>query len=503
LTSHFIEGVKMISPSINEFKNLSTPCNLIPLYEEIHYDFETPISLFTKFIKDKPSFLLESVEGGEKWARYCFIGVKPSLIFRSKNSRFELIKDGIVLKTGTEKDPLHILKSILNHYRPIHYDSLPRFFGGAVGYISYDYVRSIERIPELRPPHPDFYDCYFMITDTLIVFDNLRHKLILIANVFLDERSDPEKLYKEASERVEDLIKVLKNNTSSPPVPKKSTLVPTIYSHTRKEDFIETVKKAKSYIRNGDIIQVVLSQRFVANIHCHPFDIYRALRSINPSPYLFYLNLEDSVLLGASPEVMVRLEGKKIELRPIAGTRPRGKTPKEDGDMEKELLSDEKERAEHIMLVDLGRNDVGRVSEIGSVRVDEFMTVERYSHVMHIVSNIEGTLSQGKDAFDVLRATFPAGTVSGAPKIRAMEIIEELEPHRRGPYGGAVGYFSFSGNMDTCITIRSILIKGNKAYIQTGAGIVADSDPEMEYEETLNKAKPLFEAIKIAEEGAL
>lgn len=493
----------MISPPFDEFKNLSTPCNLIPLYEEIHYDLETPISLFAKFIKDKPSFLLESVEGGEKWARYSFIGLKPSLVFRSKNSRFELIKNGIVLKTGTEKDSLRILKSILNQYMPIHYDFLPRFFGGAVGYISYDYVRSIERIPELLPTNPDFYDCYFMIADTLIVFDNLRHKLILIANVFLDEKSDPEKLYKEASERVEDLIKVLKNNTPSPPEYKKSTLVPTIYSYTRKEDFIEMVKKAKSYIRDGDIIQVVLSQRFVADIHCHPFDIYRALRSINPSPYLFYLNLEDSVLLGASPEVMVRLEGKKIELRPIAGTRPRGNTPKEDVDMEKELLSDEKERAEHIMLVDLGRNDVGRVSEIGSVKVDEFMTVERYSHVMHIVSNIEGTLSQGKDAFDVLRATFPAGTVSGAPKIRAMEIIEKLEPHRRGPYGGAVGYFSFSGNMDTCITIRSILIKGNKTYIQTGAGIVADSDPEKEYEETLNKAKPLFEAIKMAEEGAL
>jgi anthranilate synthase component 1 len=493
----------MISPSFDEFKNLSNFGNLIPLYEEIHYDLETPISLFAKFINDKPSFLLESVEGGDKWARYSFIGLKPSLVFRSKNSRFELIKDGIVLKTGIEKDPLRILKLILNQYRPIQYDSLPRFFGGAVGYISYDYVRSIERIPELCSPNHDFYDCYFMITDTLIVFDNLRHKLILIANVFLDEKSDSEKLYKEASERFEDLIKVLKNNTTSPPVSKKSTLVPTIYSHTRKENFIEMVKKAKSYIINGDIIQVVLSQRFVADIHCHPFDIYRALRSINPSPYLFYLNLEDSIILGSSPEVMVRLEGKKIELRPIAGTRPRGKTPEEDVDMEKELLSDEKERAEHIMLVDLGRNDIGRVSEIGSVKVNEFMTVERYSHVMHIVSNIEGRLSQGKDAFDLLRATFPAGTVSGAPKIRAMEIIEELEPQRRGPYAGAVGYFSFSGNMDTCITIRSILIKGNKAYIQTGAGIVADSDPEMEYEETLNKAKALFKAIKVAEEGML
>lgn len=490
----------MIKPSLDEFKKLSEKGTLIPIFEEFHYDLETPVSSYRKIKNDKYSFLLESVEGQEKWGRYSFFGSNPSLIFRSKGERFEILKDGVIVKCGFQKDPLQILKNILTQYKPVSHDSLPRFFGGAVGYIGYDYVRSIEKIPNLLAPNHDFWDCYFLITETLAVFDNLKHKIIIIANASLDGKRDLEEIYHNSCQRIKALVERLKNNKNDYSFRLASNPL-YIRSNIKKDDFIQMVKKAKSYIRDGDIIQVVLSQRFITEIDCEPFNIYRALRSINPSPYLFYLNLDDMILLGASPEVMVRLADRKIELRPLAGTRPRGKTTEEDIFMERDLLLDEKERAEHIMLVDLGRNDVGRVAEIGSVKVTELMGIERYSHVMHIVSNIEGNLKSGKDAFDVLRATFPAGTVSGAPKIRAMEIIEELEPQRRGPYAGAVGYFSFSGNMDTCITIRSIIVKDNKAYIQAGAGIVADSDPEKEYEETINKADALFRAIKMAEEG--
>jgi anthranilate synthase component 1 len=339
-----------------------------------------------------------------------------------------------------------------------------------------------------------------MIADTLLVFDNVKQKVKVISNVFLDGQRPLIETYQEAQEKIRKIIAQVQNPTFPSP-PKQSFSPFPLRSNSSKEEFMKRVERAKEYIKAGDVIQVVLSQSFSSDLHCDPFDIYRALRSINPSPYLFYLKMDDIVLLGASPEVMVRLEGRQIELRPLAGTRPRGRTPEEDRKMEKDLLADEKEMAEHIMLVDLGRNDVGRVSEIGSVEVTTLMDVERYSHVMHIVSNIRGSLDSGKNAFDVFRATFPAGTVSGAPKIRAMEIIEELEPIRRGPYAGAAGYFSFSGNLDTCITIRSILIKEGKAYVQAGAGIVADSDPEKEYEETLNKAQAVFKAIQQAEEG--
>lgn len=369
-----------------------------------------------------------------------------------------------------------------------------------MGYLSYDVVRSFEKIPEQLEQDIDLYDCSFMITDVLLAFDNLRKKIKVIFNLLLDGRQTLEEAYQEAQEKIKSIIARLQRQ--NPPSPVRSPFTPSpLRSNFSKEDYMKVVEKAKEYIRAGDIIQVVPSQRFSTEVRCEPFDIYRALRSINPSPYLFYLKMNDMILMGSSPEVMVRLEGNQIELRPIAGTRPRGKTPEEDLKMEKDLLSDEKEKAEHIMLVDLGRNDVGRVSEIGSVRVTELMSVEKYSHVMHIVSNVQGALAPGENAFDVFRATFPAGTVSGAPKIRAMEIIEELEPFRRGFYAGAVGYFSFPGNMDTCITIRSILIKDGKAYVQAGGGVVADSDPEKEYEETLHKAQAIFKAIQLAEEG--
>lgn len=496
----------MATPSLEEFRRLADRGNLIPVYEDVHFDWETPISAFRKMDGGKYSFLLESVEGGEKWGRYSFIGAEPSFLFRSRGATFEVLKDGQVLHRGQEQDPLRALEKFLSQFKPAVDGSLPRFFGGAVGYVHYDVIRSFERMPRILPPDPLAFECCFLITDTLLVFDNVKQKIKIISNVHLDGTRSPAEAYREAEEKIARIAARLKTPLAagkrgeSRPV-RSAAQGSALKSNMTREQFMRGVEMAKEYIRAGDVIQVVLSQRFSAGLSCEPFDIYRALRSINPSPYLFYLRLDEEILLGASPEVMVRLEGKQIELRPLAGTRRRGKTPQEDRDLEQELLADEKERAEHIMLVDLGRNDVGRVARIGSVEVTELMGVERYSHVMHIVSNIRGTLAPERNAFDVFRAAFPAGTVSGSPKIRAMEIIEELEPARRGPYAGAVGYFSFSGNMDTCITIRSILIRDGQAHLQVGAGIVADSEPEKEYEETMNKGQALFRAIHQAEEG--
>ena len=490
----------MVTPAFENFKRMAHEGNLIPVFEEVHFDWETPLSAFRKIDDGRFSFLLESVEGGEKWGRFSFLGSSPSYLFRSRGEEYEILRHEGVLQKGKKENPLRALENLLRMFRPVHHDSLPRFFGGGVGYLSYDMIRSFERIPELLPQDLDLHDCFFMITDTLLVFDNLKHKMKVISNVFLDGHSPLERAYQEAEEKIRRIIGRLQS--PAPPHLGRRPCPPSpLFSNFSREDFVKAVQRAKQYIKAGDVIQVVLSQRFSSDLRSDPFDIYRALRSINPSPYLFYLRMDDTVLLGASPEVMVRLEDGRIELRPLAGTRPRGRTEEEDQTMEKDLLEDEKERAEHIMLVDLGRNDLGRVAEIGSVNVTSLMDVERYSHVMHIVSNIEGSLAAGKTAFDVFEATFPAGTVSGAPKIRAMEIIEELEPVRRGPYAGAVGYFSFSGNLDTCITIRSVLIKEGKVYVQAGAGIVADSEPEKEYEETLNKAQAIFRAIQFAGEG--
>jgi anthranilate synthase component 1 len=490
----------MITPSLEDFKRMASQGNLIPVFEEIHYDLETPLSAFRKIDDRKSSFLLESVEGGEKWGRYSFLGSGSSHLFRSKGEEFEILKNGEVLRKGNARDPLLALEDFMRGYHPVLHDGLPRFFGGAVGYLSYDVVRSFEGLPNLLQQDIDLHDSSFMVTDSLLAFDNLKKKIKVIINVFLDGRQPLEGAYQEAQRKIRSIIERLQRYIPFSPARKAFPPSP-LRSNFSKENYMKAVEKAKGYIRAGDIIQVVPSQRFSTEFHCEPFDIYRALRSINPSPYLFYLRMNGTVLMGSSPEVMVRLEGSQVELRPIAGTRRRGKTGEEDLALEKDLLADEKEKAEHIMLVDLGRNDVGRISEIGTVKVTELMTVERYSHVMHIVSNVRGTLAQGKNGFDVLRATFPAGTVSGAPKIRAMEIIEELEPSRRGFYAGAVGYFSFQGNMDTCIAIRSILVKDGKAYVQAGGGVVADSDPEKEYEETLHKAQAIFKAIELAEEG--
>ncbi|MBA7544699.1 Anthranilate synthase component 1 [subsurface metagenome] len=378
---------------------------------------------------------------------------------------------------------------------------LPRFSGGAVGYLSYDLVRFFEKLPEFNSDDLKLPDVYLIFSDTLVVFDHLKHKIKIISNAYVNGE-DLVKSYQRAMAKIDKIIAKLKSplNLSSQSSFSKKRKV-SFSSNLSKSSFVKKVKKAKEYIKAGDIIQVVISQRFQTEIRTEPFNLYRALRSINPSPYMYYLKFKDLKLIGSSPEILVRLEGGRVTVRPIAGTRPRGKDEKEDRFLEKELLSDEKEKVEHIMLVDLGRNDIGKVCRYGSVKVNELMKVERYSHVMHLVSNVNGKVKKDKDQFDVLRSSFPAGTVTGAPKVRAMEIIEELEPIRRGPYAGAVGYFSFSGNLDACITIRTLVIKNNVAYLQAGAGIVADSIPEKEYEETKNKAKALMEAILLAEKG--
>lgn len=482
--------------------------NLIPVYREVLADMETPVSAFKKVDDGGPAILLESVEGGEKWGRYSFLITSPRLIFRSKGEKVEPLSPIKTLGdrhgggvTTREGDPLSILKEVLSGYRPVGGEGLPRFYGGAVGYIGYDMVRFFEALPDISLKDLDIPDCLFFITDSILIFDNLEHKIKVVSNVYLSPGDEPVEAYERAKGRLGALVRRLRQPIQGQGViePKPSSKVVT--SNFPKEAFVKGVLKAKGYISAGDAIQVVLSQRLQTPLDIEPFDIYRALRVVNPSPYMFYMRLDGLTLIGSSPEILVRVEDGEIDLRPIAGTRPRGKTSIEDIGLEEGLLNDPKERAEHIMLVDLGRNDIGRVAETGSVSVNELMVVEKYSHVMHIVSNVHGRLKRGKDAFDVLRACFPAGTLTGAPKVRAMEIIEEIEPCKRGAYGGSVGYFSFSGNMDMCITIRTLVIMDGKIYMQAGAGIVADSDPEKEYEETMNKAKAMLKAVEMAREG--
>jgi anthranilate synthase component 1 len=496
-------------PPLEEFIRKSRQGNLIPVYREILADLETPVSAFLKIRDERYGYLLESVEGGEKWARYSFLGSRPALVIKGSLEELTLIRPKRVDRIPVKKDPLETLKEIMADYQPVEVEGVPRFFGGAVGYLGYDMIRSIERLPDFHHDRLDLPVMYLMVTDTLLIFDNMAQTIKVVSNVHLTDRggrgSDaPRRAYREAVDKIEAIIARLRKTNRLPKERrrhsgKRSELK--ITSNMSPSAFQKMVRRAKEYIRSGDIFQVVLSQRFETDARSASFDIYRALRVINPSPYMYYLQLDGLELVGSSPEVLVRCEDRKIELRPIAGTRPRGRNEEEDQRLERELLSDQKERAEHIMLVDLGRNDVGRVSEVGKVQVEKLMAVERYSHVMHLVSQIEGRLRRDKDIYDVMRASFPAGTVSGAPKIRAMEIIEEAEPTGRGPYAGAVGYFSFSGNMDTCINIRTIVIKGGRAYIQAGAGIVADSDPEREYQETVNKAKAMLAAIEMAQHG--
>lgn len=489
----------MFSPHIDTFRQLCRLGNLIPVYREIMADMDTPVTAFKKLDDGQFSFLLESIEGGEKWGRYSFLGSSPSLIVRSKGKIVEIIEDGTTT-TLTSEDPLNCVRDILARFTPVEVDGLPRFFGGAVGYLGYDMVRHFEHLPSDKPALLDAYDAYFLITDTIVIFDSMRQKIKVVSNAHLNSGTTPEEAYAEATRKIETIIRRLRSplpNGTSP----SSKMQVKLRSNVERKDFEASVEKAKEYVRSGDIIQVVLSQRFSGELSADPLDIYRVLRTLNPSPYMFFLRLEDTVIAGASPEVMVRKEGQHAELRPIAGTRPRGATAEDDARLAEELLADPKERAEHVMLVDLGRNDLGRVCDTGTVKVSELMTIERYSHVMHIVSNVQGELAGNRDAFDLVRATFPAGTLSGAPKVRAMEIIDELEPVKREVYGGAVGYFSFSGNMDLCITIRTLVIKNGKVHLQAGAGIVADSDPASEWQETVNKGMAVMKAIELAEKG--
>lgn len=488
----------MIYPDKREFIKLAKEGNLIPVYSEILADFETPLSAFAKIDKGGHSFLLESVEGGERIARYSFLGSSPSLIFSSKAGEVT-VREGRSIRTFAAKDPVEELKKILSRYTFVKVRGLPRFSGGLVGFLGYDMVRFMEDIPDKNRDDLKIPDSVFMLTDTILIFDHVEHTIKVVSNVHVE--GDPSKAYEKAVAKINGITGCLKNPAKTVSGGKRRPVNLKLKSNFTKSEFENVVKKAKVYIKKGDIIQVVPSQRFSTPISSDPFQIYRALRSINPSPYMYYLKLGGFSLVGSSPEVMVRCEDGEVELRPIAGTRRRGASAEEDRKLAKELLADPKERAEHIMLVDLGRNDVGRVCNYKSVKVSDFMTIEKYSHVMHIVSDVSGRLKGGKDAFDVIRATFPAGTVTGAPKVRAMEIIDELENVRRQSYAGCVGYFSFSGNLDTCITIRTILIKDNVAYIQAGGGVVADSVPAREYQETVNKARALVKAIKMAEEG--
>ncbi|MCX5678524.1 MAG: anthranilate synthase component I [Candidatus Omnitrophica bacterium] len=491
----------MYYPDKKEFLKLAKSGNLIPVYREILADFETPLSAYSKIDPGEYSFLLESVEGGERLARYSFLGSSPSVVFSSKGKRIE-IREGKSARVFDSDDPINELKKLFARYKIVKVKGLPRFTGGLVGFFGYDMVRFIEDIPDKNRDILKSPDSVFMLTDTILIFDHVDHKIKVVSNAYV--KGSASVAYDEAVRKIDSIVKTLsslRNKKEARPISVKPGPGIKLKSNFTKTEFETAVKRAKSYIRKGDIIQVVLSQRLETPVRSHPFEIYRALRSINPSPYMYYLKLKDFYLVGSSPEIMVRCEDGTVEVRPIAGTRPRGASEKEDVRLIKSLLADPKERAEHIMLVDLGRNDIGRVCDYKSVKVSDLMTVEKYSHVMHIVTDVSGRLKNGKTAFDVIRATFPAGTVSGAPKVRAMEIIDELENVRRGTYAGCVGYFSFSGNLDCCITIRTIMIKDKTAYIQAGAGIVADSRPAKEYQETLNKARALVKAIEMAERG--
>ncbi len=493
-----------LHPTFNDTLAYFEQGDLVPVYRALLADLETPVSVYMKLTHaGKRAFLLESVEGGERVGRYSFIGVDPAGILSVQHREVTLrTKAGVQTRPLADgEDPLHAVEAYIRQFRPVKVPGLPRLIGGAVGFMAYDIVRYFERLPATAVDELNVPDAMFMLVDTLVIFDHAKHQLLVLANAH--NTGDPRAAYEQAAQRIEDIVSVL-YQPLPPFAPAPTPLGDTLVSNMTQAQFEDAVRAAKVYIRNGDAFQIVLSQRFSQRTSASPLAIYRALRALNPSPYMFLLEFDDDLtLVGASPEVMVRLEDGTASVRPIAGTRKRGRTEAEDQALEQDLLADPKEIAEHVMLVDLGRNDLGRVCEYGTVSVREMMVVERYSHVMHIVSHVEGRLRPHLNAFDLLRATFPAGTLSGAPKVRAMEIIEELEGTRRGTYGGAVGYFSFDGSMDTCITIRTLLIRGDRVYLQAGAGLVADSDPTSEHQECLNKAKGVALALQYAESGLL
>ena len=498
------------SSTEQEFLKLAKKGNLIPVYKEILGDLETPVSAYFKIAQNtKYSFLLESVEGEEKIARFSFLAKNPELVFETKNNTVKIThyrKGKSIKETYKIKDtPLSFIRNILQKYKFVTIPQLPRFCGGLVGYLSYDVVKFFEKLPSKTKNDLKLPDTLLVLAKSLIIFDHLNHNMKIVQCVYVDPKSSKTqkiKEYKNALSRIEQLIKELncplsvKTHKFTRANRQASKLK--VKSNTTEAQFRKMVTEAKKQIRAGEIIQVVLSQRFEVDLKTDAFNIYRTLRAVNPSPYMFYLNFNGIQIIGSSPELLVRCENGVVETRPIAGTRPRGKTDKQDTALANDLLNDPKEKAEHIMLVDLGRNDLGRVCQKGTVHLSEFMSIEKYSHVMHIVTNVKGKLKKGSDGLDALQAAFPAWTVSGAPKIRAMEIIEDLEKVTRGPYAGCIGYFSFSGNLDSCITIRTIVASKGKVYIQAGAGIVADSDPKKEYQETVNKAKAQIMAIELA-----
>ncbi len=471
--------------------------NLIPVCRDILADLETPVSAFLKIHRGTYGFLLESVEGGEKWGRYSFLGTEPAQVIRTRGAVLETEVPGTPPIRRTVADPFLALRDVLAAYHPVPVPGLPRFVGGAVGYIAYDMVRAFERLPVHARDDLGLPEACLVLATSLLVFDSLAQKITVVSHAHVRDGVSPEAAWDEAVHRIDELMARLREAPVEPARPAGEA--GEVRSNFTQQGYQDAVARAKEYIRAGDIIQVVPAQRFELPLSAHPFNVYRCLRTVNPSPYMFYLALGDHALAGASPEVMVRVEDGEVTVRPIAGTRPRGTSERSDAALAAELAADPKELAEHVMLLDLGRNDVGRVARTGTVQVTERFVIERYSHVMHLVSNVRGQLAPGRDCFDAFRATFPAGTLTGAPKIRAMEIVEELEPVRRSVYGGAVGYFGFSGAMDTCICIRTALMYRGRVYFQAGGGVVADSSPEGEYLESMNKARALLQAVRLAE----
>ena len=496
-------SVDDLRPTAAEFAGLAANGHTVPVVKEILADTQTPVSAYLKLRSQSDfTFLFESVEGGERVARYSFLGIKPSIIFRSKG-QLATIEDRERGTTETiEGDPRQALRQLMAKHKGLSLEGLPRFTGGAVGFLGYDGIRLAEEIPDSCTDDLGLDDMVYGLFETVVAFDNLRHTVLLITNAHTNDGASAEQAYAAAAERLAELEALLEQPLPSPRLPGGQQMGE-VRSNITREQYTAAVERCLEYIRAGDIFQVVFAQRFQIEYASDPFEIYRVLRTVNPSPYMFHITQGDLQILGASPEILVRVEDGTLEVRPIAGTRARGADEAEDRRLEDELLADEKDRAEHVMLVDLGRNDVGRVSTFDTVRVTQMMSVERYSHVMHIVSDVQGQLRDDMDALDALFACYPAGTLSGAPKIRAMEIIDELEPTRRGLYGGAVGYIDFSGNLDTCIAIRTMVVKDKIAYVQAGGGIVADSDPDAEFQETVNKAMALLRAIEMAGRGTI
>jgi anthranilate synthase component 1 len=489
-------------PSREAFRELARQGNLVPIYREIIADMETPVSAFAKIDTGDHSFLFESVEKGGKFARYSFLGASPHLTFQTRGKKVIVREGGRQREYLMEGDPLHELEKLMSGYKPVPIDGLPLFYGGAVGYLGFEAVTLFEpSVPRAKRDDLHLPDAYFFITDTLLIFDHLERRIKIVANAHIFDPDNPDRAYDEAVAKIEELEGRLTRPVASRLLPiftEVKPLDPTI--NMTREQYVAMTEAMQEYIRAGDIFQVVPSQRFEVPFDGPPIDLYRALRLINPSPYMFIVKLGGMALVGSSPELHVRCEEGRVQIRPIAGTRPRGENAEEDDRLCAELLADPKERAEHVMLVDLARNDVGRVCQFNTVRLTDFMITERYSHVIHIVSNVEGELTPGHSAYDVMRATFPAGTVSGSPKIRAMQIIADCEPTCRGTYAGAVGYFGFSGNLDSCIAIRTVLLKDGKAYLQAGGGLVADSTPLGEYQESINKAKAGLKALAMAKQ---